>query len=131
MYRPPDRVRKLLELLQTQNDATSSSVLMPDARSYHALIDAYVYNIKQSSDCIDKILVVQSEMEQAAGIRPTVRTFNSILHTCSKYALEHPEKADDIAEFVLGVLSDKKVTYCQTGDIADQPEVSTYTTIME
>lgn len=130
----PLRVEELLAQLQQG----SRHGLYPDTLSYNALVDAYAYSNKpERMDRLEQIWQDMQRMDQqqtdsddAASVprvRPTVRSINSILHA---YARQVPEDAT-YAPKALQILVDMKRQHEKVPDPAVQPDVMTYTTVMD
>lgn len=99
---------------------------MPDSLSYHAWADAYAYSTGAMPHRIEQINHVVSEME-ARGMKPSIRTINSILSAYSRQAKQQPQRAYEYASSATEILL--KQEKAEGEDY--QPDVMTYTAVMD
>jgi len=142
----PERVEALLEQL------TSLPGLEPDSLTYNALVDAYAYSTQQNR--LEKLQKLWADMDRLqketnGRIKATIRTVNSILHAHGKFIQElesgynHQNRYDPnnrnengrvaamTAAAAEAILRDCLATAEATGELTDQPDVMTYTTVMD
>ena len=118
-----DRVEDLLRRLQ------KSSTVSPDVRSYNALVDAYAHS--NLEDRLDKLNRIWDHMEENPDLQPCSRTMNSILHAYSLMIQERPNDRAELAKQASDKFDSLKKRYLETGLPDYEPDVMSYTTIMD
>jgi hypothetical protein len=144
----PKQVVQLMQLMQQKYS------IQPDTLSYNIYIDTVAYGtirnsgISSCTDRIEQINEIYKEMELCPTATPNTRTINSILHAYStvigKYVTQLnynqvdertktsiENEIDTLLQNVLQIFNTMKEKYVQTKNSYDQPDITTYSTVME
>jgi hypothetical protein len=142
----PEQVRQLIQMMEKKYQ------IHPDTVTYNLYIEAIAHgkvgNTANFNDRIDRINDVLTEMERCPTATSNAQTVNSVLHaystTIGKYVtqlnynnVDSSKKSiyeDEIAKLlksVLQIFNDLKQKYEQTKNTYNQPDMSTYTAVME
>lgn len=113
----------------------------PDTLSYHGVLDAWAHSGKEESLVKVKQIFqhMQGLYDSGKNVKPSIRTMNSIVNAhakratyySSKYENQDPEKAWKCATEAHQLLIAQKQRYLENGDPDDQPDVTTYTSVMD
>ena len=137
--RAPTMVQELMDRLK------KSKHLDPDSMSWNTLLETYSYS--DQPDRLEKLDKIWKQMEKInaespeAGVKPTVRTFNSIIYAYGR-RISYPSSAKNAekkeaqlqmrqnADTCLELFSQMKARYDKTKDHDDQPDAMTYTSVI-
>jgi hypothetical protein len=118
-----------------------SDGIEPDTLSYHGVLDAWAHSGKDESLVKVKQIFqhMQGLYDSGKDVKPTIRTMNSIVNAhakratyySSQYENQDPEKAWKCATEAHQLLISFKQRYHDNGDPDDQPDVMTYTSVMD
>jgi len=115
----------------------------PNTNTYNLLIDAWANSNKQNS--IDKVTQIYRHMEGLHkdetnnSVSPTIRTTNAVLHAYARKSAQYTSQNDQAgfdeaakcAAASLNLLQETKKRYKETGDTNWQPDMATYTSVMD
>lgn len=114
----------------------------PNTNTYNLLIDAWANSDKANS--LDKANQIYRHMErlrtdETKDVSPNIRTVNAVLHAYAKKSAQHTskntqagfEEAAKCAASSLELLEEMKQRYKETGDTNWQPDMATYTSVMD
>ncbi len=114
----------------------------PSTNTYNLLIDAWANSDKPNS--LDKAVQIYRHMErlrtdETKSVSPNIRTVNAVLHAYAKKSAQHTsqntqagfEEAAKCAASSLELLEEMKERYKETGDANWQPDMATYTSVMD
>jgi len=132
----PDAAERLLKRMMDDESVE------PSTASYNLLIDAWANSDKENS--LDKAIQIYRHMErlrtdETKNVNPTIRTVNAVLHAYARKSAQHTsqnsqegfEAAARCAASSLGLLEEMKKRYEETGDTNWQPDMATYTSVMD
>ena len=131
----PQAAERLLKRLLANDD------IEPDTLSYQGVMDAWAQS--GSDEALAKVQQIYKHMERlhesGKGVKPSIRTVNSVLNAYSKRAASYTsnfrnmdnDKAAECAYKALDILREAQKKHAETGDPADMPDVLTYTTVMD
>ncbi|VEU37676.1 unnamed protein product [Pseudo-nitzschia multistriata] len=115
----------------------------PNTNTYNFLIDAWANSNKPNS--LDKATQIYRHMEKISkddtkgNVKPTIRTINAVLHAYARKSAQFTsqndqegfEKAAECAAASLDLLEETKKRYKETHDLNWQPDIATYTSVMD
>lgn len=115
----------------------------PNTTSYNLLIDAWANSNKKNS--LDKALQIYRHMEglrtgeTKTNVSPSIRTVNAVLHAYARKSAQFTSQNDQAgfdeaakcASASLALLEEMKRRYKETGDANWQPDMATYTSVMD
>jgi hypothetical protein len=115
----------------------------PNTNTFNLLIDAWANSNKPNS--LDKATQIYRHMQTLSKdetkdtVVPTIRTVNAVLHAYARKSAQYTsqndqsgfEKAAECAAASLQLLEETKKRYKETGDINWQPDIATYTSVMD
>lgn len=132
----PDAAERLLKRMMDDESVE------PNTNSFNLLIDAWANSDKQNS--LDKAIQIYRHMEglradESKNISPTIRTVNAVLHAYARKSAQFTsqndqagyEEAAKCAAASLELLEEMKKRYKETGDLYWQPDMATYTSVMD
>jgi len=132
----PDAAERLLKRMMDDESVE------PNTNSFNLLIDAWANSNKDNS--LDKAIQIYRHMErlredETKNISPTIRTVNAVLHAYARKSAQHTsqndqagfEEAAKCAASSLKLLEEMKVRYKETGETNWQPDMATYTSVMD
>jgi hypothetical protein len=137
--RVPEAPEAAERLLKRMMDDES---VEPNTNSYNLLIDAWANSNKPNS--LDKSIAIYRHMEglrtdETKKVSPTIRTVNAVLHAYARKSAQYTSQNDQAgfdgaakcAAASLNLLEEMKKRYKETGDISWQPDMATYTSVMD
>jgi len=138
--RVPEAPEAAERLLKRMMDDES---VEPNTNSYNLLIDAWANSNKQNS--LEKALQIYRHMDglrtddTVNKVSPTIRTVNAVLHAYARKSAQYTSQNDQAgfdeaakcAAASLNLLEETKMRYKETGDINWQPDMATYTSVMD
>eukprot|EP00532_Pseudo-nitzschia_australis_P009731 CAMPEP_0168239936 /NCGR_PEP_ID=MMETSP0140_2-20121125/21857_1 /TAXON_ID=44445 /ORGANISM="Pseudo-nitzschia australis, Strain 10249 10 AB" /LENGTH=606 /DNA_ID=CAMNT_0008174413 /DNA_START=172 /DNA_END=1989 /DNA_ORIENTATION=+ len=117
----------------------------PNTTTYNLLIDAWANSYKPNS--LDKATQIYRHMENLSkgkgktksSVQPTIRSVNAVLHAYARKSAQYTsqndqegfEKAAECAAASLALLEETKKRYKETEDLNWQPDIATYTSVMD
>ena len=115
----------------------------PNTNSYNLLIDAWANSNKKNS--LDKAIQIYRHVdnlrmdETKKNVSPTIRTVNAVLHAYARKSAQYTSQNDQAgfdeaakcAAASLNLLEEMKRRYKETGDTNWQPDMATYTSVMD
>jgi hypothetical protein len=113
----------------------------PDTLSYHGVLDAWANSGRE--DALGKVRQIFHHMEglkdDGKNVNPSIRTVNAIMNAYAKRASRYttnfndrdPVKAAECAADAHELLEQIKLKYAETQDHDWQPDVTTYTSVMD
>ena len=131
----PQAAERVLKLMM------DNERIEPDTLSYQGVLEAWAQSGKQ--DSLERVKQIYDHMhslrDSGKNIKPSVRTANAIVHAHAKRAAAITyqydpasfEKAYKCAEDAHGILKEMKQRFAETNDPDDQPDVMTYTSVMD
>jgi len=132
----PDAAERLLKRMMDDESVE------PNTNSFNLLIDAWANSNKENS--VDKANQIYRHMERLAGdesksVNPGIRTVNAVLHAYARKSAQHTSQNDQVgfeeaakcAAASLALLNEMKQRYEETGDTNWQPDMATYTSVMD
>jgi len=138
--RVPEAPEAAERLLKRMMDDES---VEPNTNSYNLLIDAWANSNKQNS--LEKAIQIYRHMEglrtdgTESNVSPTIRTVNAVLHAYARKSAQYTSQNDQAgfdgaakcAAASLNLLEEMKKRYKETGDVNWQPDMATYTSVMD
>mmetsp|Transcript_54716 Transcript_54716/g.111808 ORF Transcript_54716/g.111808 Transcript_54716/m.111808 type:complete len:595 (-) Transcript_54716:584-2368(-) len=138
--RVPEAPEAAERLLKRMMDDES---VEPNTNSYNLLIDAWANSNKPNS--LDKSMQIYRHMqglsrdETKKNVQPTIRTVNAVLHAYARKSAQYTSQNDQAgfdeaakcAAASLNLLEETKRRYKETGDVNWQPDMATYTSVMD
>jgi len=138
--RVPEAPEAAERLLKRMMDDES---VEPNTNSYNLLIDAWANSSKQNS--LEKAIQIYRHMENLRtdetkkNVSPTIRTVNAVLHAYARKSAQYTSQNDQAgfdeaakcAAASLNLLEEMKRRYKETGDLSWQPDMATYTSVMD
>eukprot|EP00537_Pseudo-nitzschia_pungens_P012674 CAMPEP_0172398754 /NCGR_PEP_ID=MMETSP1061-20121228/37784_1 /TAXON_ID=37318 /ORGANISM="Pseudo-nitzschia pungens, Strain cf. pungens" /LENGTH=599 /DNA_ID=CAMNT_0013131393 /DNA_START=126 /DNA_END=1925 /DNA_ORIENTATION=- len=133
----PEAAERLLKRMM--DDET----IEPNTTTFNLLLDAWANSNKANS--LDKATQIYRHMENLSkdesndSVSPTIRTVNAVLHAYARKSAQFTsrndqegfEKAAECAAASLQLLEETKKRYKETGDANWQPDIATYTSVMD
>eukprot|EP00536_Pseudo-nitzschia_multiseries_P009880 jgi/Psemu1/306888/fgenesh1_kg.287_\ len=113
----------------------------PNTTTFNLLIDAWANSNKPNS--LNKATQIYRHMENLSksndSVSPTIRTINAVLHAYARKSAQYTsqndqegfEKAAECAAASLDLLEETKKRYKETGNVNWQPDIATYTSVMD
>lgn len=137
--RVPEAPEAAERLLKRMMDDES---VEPNTNSYNLLIDAWANSNKQNS--LEKAVQIYHHMEtlrtdETNNVSPTIRTVNAVLHAYARKSAQYTSQNDQAgfdeaakcAAASLNLLKEMKNRCKETGDKSWQPDMATYTSVMD
>jgi len=133
----PEAAERLLKRMM--DDKT----VEPNTNTYNLLIDTWANSNKPNS--LEKVNQIYRHMEGLSkdetkkNVAPTIRTINAILHAYARKSAQYTSQNDQAgfdeaakcAAASLNLLEETKKRYKETGDTNWQPDMATYTSVMD
>lgn len=133
----PEAAERVLKLM------LDDEIVEPDTFSYNGVLDAWANAGRE--DGLEKIMQIYKHMqrlrEQGKDVQPTIRTVNAILNAHAKIITRYTrvtrqqenqkDKADAIAEEANQLFLETKAKAEETGESSWQPDVMTFTILMD
>lgn len=137
--RVPEAPEAAERLLKRMMDDES---IEPNNNSFNLLIDAWANSNKENS--LDKAIQIYRHMENLRGdetknVSPTIRSVNAVLHAYARKSAQYTSQNDQAgfeaaakcAAASFELLQETKARCEETGDINWQPDMTTYTSVMD
>mmetsp|Transcript_6042 Transcript_6042/g.14640 ORF Transcript_6042/g.14640 Transcript_6042/m.14640 type:complete len:596 (-) Transcript_6042:41-1828(-) len=132
----PDAAERLLRRM------IEDESVEPNTNSFNLLIDAWANSNKDNS--VEKALQIYRHMERMAeddskNVNPGIRSVNAVLHAYARKSAQHTSQNDQVgfeeaakcAAASLNLLNEMKRRYDETGDANWQPDMASYTSVMD
>lgn len=138
--RVPEAPEAVERLLKRMRDAET---VQPNTYTYNLLIDAWANSNRDNS--LEKVLQIYRHMENLSkdsktnDVTPSIRTINAILHAYARKSAQFTsqnnqegyDQAAKCAAEAYDLLQETKKRFEETGDTNWQPDMATYTSVMD